>query len=67
VAIGTEGHKVIEGVVTQLAPLDFVVDLEIFQQSALLTPPSVLLQHPLHQPPVNLPPQFDPHYLPEHL
>ena len=53
VAVSAERHEILERIITPLAPLDLVMDLEIFQRAALLTSPSVLLQHPLHQPPVD--------------
>ena len=65
VTVSAEGHKVRERIVTLLAPLGFVVDLEILQRAASLTPPPVTVQHPLHQAPVNLLPQLDPLYLPQ--
>ena len=64
VAIGTQGYKIIQGVVAHLAALDLVVDLQILERPALLTAPFVPLQYPFHQPPVNLLSQFDPlHFL----
>ena len=67
VAVGTQAHKILKRVISLLAPLDLVMDLEILQRAALLTSPSVSLQHTLHQPPVDLLPQPDPLYLPQHL
>ena len=64
VAIGTQSHEIVEGVVAQLAHLDLVVDLQILERPALLTAPFVPLQHPLHQAPINLLSQLDPlHFL----
>ena len=59
VAVSTQRHEIRERVVPLLAPFDLVMDLQIFQRSALLTPPSVPLQHPLHQSPIDLPSEFD--------
>lgn len=64
--VNTHSDEVIEGVVAQLAALDLVVDLQILERPALLTSPAVALQHPLHQPPVDLLPQLDPLYLRQH-
>ena len=36
VAVGAEGHEVIERVVAQLAALNLVVDLDVIEQLALL-------------------------------
>jgi len=57
-------HKVLERIITLLAPLGVVVDLQILERPAPLTSPPVPLQHPLHQTPVNLLPQLDPLHLP---
>jgi len=67
VAVGTQAHKIPKSVTSLLASLDPVVDLHILQRAALLASPSVSLQHPLHQPPVNLLSQLDPLYLRQHL
>jgi hypothetical protein len=66
VALGTQTHKISQRVISLLAPLDLVMDLEILQSAALLTSPAVSLQNPLHQPPVDLLLKFDPLYLTLH-
>jgi len=67
VAVRAKRYKVRECIIPLLAPLDFVVHLQVLQRPALLTSPSVPLQHPLHQPPINLLPELDPLDLPQHL
>ena len=54
VAVGTQSHEILERVISLLASLDLVVDLQILQRAALPAPPAVPLQHPLHQAAVNL-------------
>jgi hypothetical protein len=67
VAVSTQGHEVLDSVISLQASFDPVMDLEIFERAALLTSSSVALQHLLHQPPVNLLSQLDPLYLRQHL
>jgi glycosyltransferase involved in cell wall biosynthesis len=62
----TKGYEIIERVVAQLAPFDLVVNLQVLKRPALLASPLIPLEHPLHQPPVNLLPQFDPLDLLQH-
>ena len=63
-AAGTEGHEVFERIISQVAALDLVVDLQVLERPALLTALFVPLQRPLYQPPVNLLSQLDPlHFL----
>jgi hypothetical protein len=59
VAVRTQRHKVRERIVPLLAALDLVVHLQVFERPALLTPPSVPLQHPLHQTTIHLPSEFN--------
>jgi hypothetical protein len=66
VAESTEGHEVFQLVVALLTPLDLMMDLEILKRPALPTPPTVPLQHFLHQTTVNLLPQLDPLNLLQH-
>ena len=49
VAVGTKGHKVIDGVIAQLARLDLVVDLQVPKRPTLLTSPFVPMRHPLQK------------------
>jgi hypothetical protein len=37
VAISIEGHEILDGIITPLAPLDLMVPVEIFQPAALDT------------------------------
>jgi hypothetical protein len=67
VAVGAQSHQVREGVVALLAPLDPVMHLQVFQGLAVLTLPTVSLQHQLDHMPVNLLPQLDPLRFPQHL
>jgi len=67
VAVSTQGHKVPECIVTLLAPSDLVMNLKVFQRSALPTPPPIPLQDPLHQAAVHLLPQLGPLHLLQHL
>jgi hypothetical protein len=67
VAVCTEGDKILKRVISLLTPLDLVMDLQILEGPALLTPPPVPLQHPRHQAAVGLFPQLDPLRLPQHL
>jgi hypothetical protein len=50
VAVGTKRQQVRERIIPLLAPPDHVVDLQVLERAALLTPPSVPLQHPLYLP-----------------
>ena len=52
-AVRAKRHKVLERIITPLAPIDLVVDLEVPERPALLTSPPVALQHPLHQAPAS--------------
>ena len=56
-AAGTEGHEVFERIISQVAALDLVVDLQVLKRPALLASPLISLENPLHQAPVNLLPQ----------
>jgi hypothetical protein len=49
-----QAHEILQRIVPLLALFDLVRDLQIFQRSALLTPPSVPLQHPPHETPIKL-------------